>query len=127
MEKTEIEKLDLKDLEALASDQEVSVPRDLGQRTARLLGGLEQAERRSRRPLWAAGAAAALLAAVAGGLLLRPSRPRDTYDDPALAYAAVEAALGRVRQGMTPGARMIVQAQEKLEKPSVILDKINRK
>ena len=124
MKKTEIEKLTLEDLASLAADRNVAVPEGLSERTALLLDICEQRERPRSRLLPAAGIAAAVAVLLAAGFLLKPSRPKDTFEDPVLAYAAVEAALQRMTHEMTIGARMVSQAQETMEKPGITLERI---
>ena len=67
------------------------------------------------------GTAAA--AALAVGLILPgPNRLRDTYDDPALAYAEVEKALGRIAEKMQYGAEVVSDSREQMEKPLKMLE-----
>ena len=86
----EIEKLTMEDLERISLDESLKIPE-----------GLEESIKSSyreprvirRRVLWLAGAAASLVIIASIGLYLRPKPLKDTFDDPALAYAEVEKAL----------------------------------
>ena len=59
-------------------------------------------------------AAAAVMVGIAGWSLSRPAEPKDTFDDPYLAYAAVEQAL------MKTSAKMQTAAQKVYETETVI-------
>ena len=59
-------------------------------------------------------AAAAVMVGIAGWSLSRPAEPKDTFDDPYLAYAAVEQAL------MKTSAKMQAAAQKVYETENVI-------
>ena len=79
----EISRLSAEDLERIGADESVPVPEDLHARVYSTVSG------RSRR-MWLGGIAAAAAVVLAGGFFLsREPSPKDTFDDPYLAYAAV--------------------------------------
>ena len=58
-------------------------------------------------PVFAAAALALLLAV--------PSRPKDTFNDPALAYAEVERTFAFISQKIDKGAEIAAKAEEPIE------------
>lgn len=84
----------------------------------RVLGDeLRPSPGRSRRWIWpaATGAAAAVAALTVAGLSLRAPSLEDTYDDPALAYAEVERALGLIAAKMQYGSEKFSASQDVME------------
>lgn len=123
----EIERLSAEELEALAAAQGLQVPRDLQQRLCEALAAGEmaaQAERKPRSARWPGYALAAAAAAAAALWVALPQRgPRDTFDDPQLAYAEVEKCFRTISDKMSPGMNLARQAQEIAGKPHEIIDK----
>ena len=93
----ELEKMSSAELERAAAD--LPVPDGLEHRLTALVDGLDKGEKvlgtgRMRPDIrWVLGGAAAAAVAVAAGLSMRTPPLKDTYEDPALAYAEVERAL----------------------------------
>ena len=111
----EITRLSAEDLERISLDESIPVPEELSGRVSATL-----ARQRSRsRARWAvpAAAAAAVLVAVGIGLTRNPE-PKDTFDDPYLAYAEVEKAFAKRSGTVAYGAEKIVQSEETLDKLS---------
>ena len=105
----EIEKLSVEELERIGADESIPVPGDLSVKIP------------SRRvPVIAWSAAAAAVVVVAGFIGLRkPSdTPADTFDDPYLAYAAVENALCKISGSVN-------NASVKLEDAESTFNKLN--
>lgn len=100
----DIEKLSAEDLLRIGADESVPLPEDLQVRLPR--------PGRTVRG-WSI-AAAAVMVGIAGWSLSRPAEPKDTFDDPYLAYAAVEQAL------MKTSAKMQAAAQKVYETENVI-------
>ena len=120
----EIEKMSPEQLEQLAAG--VEVPGDLERRVGETLQVLSRTEEvltgRRSRPLWFSVIGTAAAAALVAGLLLPDTdRLQDTYDDPALAYAEVEKALGRIAEKMQYGAEVVSDSREQMEKPLKML------
>lgn len=69
---------------------------------------------RYRRPVlrWAVPAVAAAALAV---LLAFPSGPKDTFSDPALAYAEIERTLAYISQKIDKGTEIAAKAEEPVE------------
>lgn len=103
----EIERLSAEDLCRIGADESIPVPEDLQVRLPR-----PPAAR-----YWSVAAAAAVTVGIAGWSLSRPAEPRDTFDDPYLAYAAVEQALAKT------SARMHI-ASEKIQETEKLIDQL---
>ena len=99
----DIEKLSAEDLLRIGADESVPLPEDLQVRLPR-----------PAARYWSIAAAAAVMVGIAGWSLSRPAEPKDTFDDPYLAYAAVEQAL------MKTSAKMQAAAQKVYETENVI-------
>ncbi len=101
----EISRLSADDLERIGQDESIQVPQDFRVRLPR-----------RSRAVWAVAASVAVLLGV--GVWAMPKPPKDTFDDPYLAYAALEQALGRMGDAIALGA-------SKVEAAEVEFDKIN--
>ena len=104
----EITRLSAEDLERIGSDERIPVPVDL---EVRLPG-------RHPEHAWRIAAAVALLIGVGVSAYLGYREPKDTFDDPYLAYAAVEKVLGKMSGTMQHGAAKVAESE-------AVIDKIN--
>lgn len=101
----DLEKMDWQELETAALQEDISVPEGLEKRiseklTARTIVAEPAPKKTGRRILWTAVAAAAVLAAVLALPSVGAREPKDTFDDPQLAYAQVEEAFQLIGQNM---------------------------
>lgn len=97
----DIEKLTTEDLLRIGADEHIPIPEDLS----------VTLPHRARRN-WSIAAAAAVLVGLGGWALSRPSPAlQDTFDDPYLAYAAVEQALGKMSATVQTTADKVNQAE----------------
>lgn len=99
----EINALSVEDLEQIGQDTSVPVPEDFRVKLPR-----------RSRTAWAVAASVAILLGV--GLWAFPKPPKDTFDDPYLAYAAAEKALLRVGDAIALGASKVEEADVQFEK-----------
>ena len=99
----EITRLSADDIEQIGQDVSVQVPEDFRVRLPR-----------RSRAVWAVAASVAILLGV--GIWALPKPPKDTFDDPYLAYAAVEQALGRVGDAIALGANKVEAAEAEFDK-----------
>lgn len=91
----EIKDISIEELEAIAGDKSIAVPKDLASDISADLNALEllgESGKSTRRLIYFSSIAASLLLLVGTGLGLKDvnQRPKDTYEDPYLAYAQLE-------------------------------------
>lgn len=127
----DIESMQLEELESAALGDEIKVPAGLEERILDAIAAKEALRpkaslRREASPLrwvpYAALAVAAGLAAVA--IIPRGDRLRDTFDDPYLAYAQVEATFQKISDKMAVGVGLAEKAGQTADKPMEIINKI---
>ncbi|MBR0501075.1 MAG: hypothetical protein IJJ72_08785 [Bacteroidales bacterium] len=128
----EIEKMDPEQLESAALQEVTSVPSDLEGRIKGAIAAKAMLERQKsggklRWLPYAAMAAAAATAAVVAIPLSGRHSPKDTFDDPYLAYAQVEATFQKISDKMALGVGMAEEAGGTAGKPIEIIRKINGK
>ena len=110
----EMTRLSAGELERISLDESIPVPQELSAR-------VRETVRRQplRRLVPAAGIAAALAALVAVGVALsREPAPKDTFDDPRLAYAEVEKVFAKISGTVAYGAEKISESEATLDKIS---------
>lgn len=128
----EIEKITVKELEAIASGEEIEVPSGLESSIVELADSLEavrKIERENRKiPLKRIGAAASVAILIAAGITAVYSREglKDTFDDPVLAYAEAEKALMMISEAMKAGAMKTDEAIATFERQEELLENIIR-
>ena len=109
----EITRLSAEDLERIALDESIPVPEELSGRVSATL-----ARQRSRSwARWAVPAAAAAAVLVGIGLSREP-QPKDTFDDPYLAYAEVEKVFSKISGAVAYGAEKVNESEQTLDKYS---------
>ena len=118
----DLEKMDWQELETAALQEDISVPEGLEKRiaeklTARTLAEAPAEKKTGRRILWTAVATAAVAAAVLALPTTGSPEPKDTFDDPQLAYAQVEQVFQTIGQHMAQGLACADEAQALVEKP----------
>ena len=127
----ELEKLEWEELERAALQDPAPVPDGLQSRlaqslAAKSLAGEEEARKtRTGAFPYAALAAAAALTAVLLIPRLGFREPKDTFDDPYLAYAEVEKVFQDISDKMATGVDIAREAKPVADKTLNILDNIN--
>jgi hypothetical protein len=111
-----ISRLGAEDLERISLDESISVPEELSGRVQEAVSKAD-GTRRHRWALPAAGIAAAVAVLVGIGLTREP-QPKDTFDDPYLAYAEVEKAFSKISGTVAYGASKITESEQTLDKYS---------
>ena len=125
----ELQDLTWEELETAASKEAAPVPAGLQTRIAETLSARTLAAEPARSPVarrygyFALAAAAALAALV---VIPRVSAPKDTFDDPYLAYAEVEKAFQSISEKMNAGVDLAREVKPVAEKPLNVLEKINK-
>ena len=100
----DIEKMTLEELEAVSMDEGIAVPEGFRESMEARLK-FRESGRKSLRVIGIA-AAASLLVGAGFGLAGINDEPKDTFDDPYLAYAQIEKALSMMSEGMKKGFDM---------------------
>lgn len=126
----DIENMSLEQLEAVSMDGNITVPEGFSERLKESVDMLErlteeEPERTGRvKTLRAASIAAAvvLLAGVGFGIARWQNEPKDTFDDPYLAYAELEKAFAKVSDGMQRGLAMVEESEAAMDKVTSIFE-----
>lgn len=120
----EIEKLSLEELEQEATRAAAPVPDGLQERLRQTLAARELADAARPRPTrWIPYASLAVAAAAAAVIALPQRGPKDTFDDPRLAYAEVEKVFRTISDKMNEGVELVREAEASAEIPQNILNK----
>ena len=131
----DIEKTGFQELERIAADESVEVPAELEARirdtltSAVLAGGSTQCKRSGRpaarafMPAALAGAAAVLAVVLAVDM----QEPKDTFDDPAQAYAQLEETFMYISEKMSQGFGTADEALQAVNKPAEMIEKVLKK
>ena len=107
----EISRLSAEDLERISLDESIPVPEELSGKVRKAVGTP------ARRWILPSGIAAALVALIAVGLALtRNPEPKDTFDDPYLAYAEVEKVFSKISGTVAYGAEKVTESEQTLDK-----------
>ena len=106
----EMTRLSAEDLERISLDESIPVPEELS-------GKVQAAVRRPVRWMLPAGIAAAVAVLVTIGLTREPA-PKDTFDDPYLAYPEGDKAFAKISGTVAYGADKIARSEETLDKLS---------
>ena len=127
----DIENMSLEQLEAVSMDESITVPDGFAARmkenadaavTAGLLTGNESADRSRRAAVRYAAAAAsvAIMAGVGYGIAQWQNQPKDTFDDPYLAYAEVEKAFAKISSSINRSLAMAGETEQVIEKATSV-------
>lgn len=102
----DIEKLSLQDLERIGEDPRIPLPE----------GWHVQLPQKQGRRWIGIAASVAIVAGIGLALLLRPAPLKDSYDDPYLAFAAMEQALSRMSETLGTGSDALSASELQFEK-----------
>lgn len=119
--------MSLEQLEAVSMDENITVPDGFAARmkenadaavTAGLLTGNESEDQVRRKVVrYVAAAASVVIMAGAGyGIVQWQSQPKDTFDDPYLAYAEVEKAFEKISSSINRSLEMAGETEQVIEK-----------
>jgi len=125
----DIEQMELDELESAALEQKAPVPSGLEDRILASLAAkaIVEASPKPAPARWVPYAAFAFAASLAAVAIYRSSSNRltDTFDDPYLAYAQVEATFQKISEKMATGAHLAAKAGETAEKSVEIINKFS--
>lgn len=128
----DIERMDLEELEKIASVSSVPVPESLHRRVEDALTAACAVKSVPGRKVWKFAlipAAVAVAAALTVGLNYQSASrmPADTFTDPQAAYAELERTFGYISSKINAGREMTDAALSQVDKASRIIDNINKK
>lgn len=123
----EIENLSIEELEQKATEHAAPVPDGLERRLRQALAAREIADAARPRPVHWIPYASLAAAAAAAALIILPQRgPKDTFDDPLLAYAEVEKTFRIISDKMSVGLDIVRDAETTADMPTNTLNKIQK-
>ena len=119
----EIENMSLEELVAVSSDEATAVPEGFAERIGRqvevqkIARNLENDAERVRTVRWIGAAAAVTLLAGTGlGIANWQKQPKDTFDDPYLAYAELEKAFATMSDSLQKGLAMAEKSEDIIDR-----------
>lgn len=119
----EIENMSLEELIAVSSDEATAVPEGFAERIGKkveahkIAKDLENDADRVRTVRWiGAAAAVTLLAGTALGIANWQNQPKDTFDDPYLAYAELEKAFATMSDSLQKGLAMADKSEDIIDR-----------
>ncbi len=135
----EIEKMSLEELMEVSSDESVRLPEGFMERIddvlehARKIEALTEDDAAGRLKIEKGGlfrrrivgfvsAAAAVALMIGLGFSLVENEPKDTFDDPQLAYAELEKAFAKISDSVSRGVAMADSSKEIIQKTSEIFE-----
>ena len=121
----EVRNLNIGDLERIADDSSVEIPEGLDDRvlSAIIASSADITATRSRN-IWKIlpGVAAAGIAACLAIMFAMSDQPKDTFDDPRLAYAELERAMSLISSKMERGMEIAAEAAPAIEMTDRIMN-----
>ena len=131
----DIEKLQEEELEMAALGEDITIPAGLEERIKAAIAAKEavaiaakETVKPEARPVrWIPYAALAVAAGLAAVVLIHhdgSGKLQDTFEDPYLAYAQVEATFQKISDKMAIGVGVAAKAEQTAEKPMEIINKI---
>lgn len=123
----DIEKLQEADLEMAALGEDITIPAGLEERLKAAIAAKEAVKPKAEPVRWIPYAALAVAAGFAAVAIIRHNgsgKLQDTFDDPYLAYAQVEATFQKISDKMAIGVDIAAKAEQTAEKPMEIINKI---
>lgn len=119
----EIEKMSLEDLERIASDESIEVPDGFAEKIeAQVIAEDLRTESGTPSRWIGIAAAVAVLIGVGIGIAGRQNEPKDTFDDPYLAYAELERAFATMSQELRKGFEMADRSEEIMDKAASVFE-----
>jgi hypothetical protein len=119
----EIENMSLEELIAVSSDEATAVPEGFAERIGKqvearkIARNLENDADRVRTVRWIGAAAAVTLLAGTGlGIANWQKQPKDTFDDPYLAYAELEKAFATMSDSLQKGLAMADKSEDIIDR-----------
>ena len=115
--------MSLEELIAVSSDEAIAVPEGFAERIGKhveahkIAKDLENDADRTRTVRWiGAAAAVTLLAGTSLGIVNWQNQPKDTFDDPYLAYAELEKAFATMSDSLQKGLAMAEKSEDIIDR-----------
>ena len=125
----EIENISLEQLEVVSMDETIQVPEGFAERLKDDVGTLErlteidpQNSRVITMRIVSVAAAAVLLVGVGFGIAKWQNEPKDTFEDPYMAYAELEKAFARMSGGMQKALAIAEESEAAFDKVTSIFE-----
>ena len=123
----DIEKLQEEELEKAALGEDIAIPAGLEERLKAAIAAKEAVKPKAEPVRWIPYVALAVAAGFAAVVAVQHNaagKLQDTFDDPYLAYAQVEATFQEISDKMALGVDMAAKAEQTAGKPMEIINKI---
>lgn len=123
----DIEKLQEEELEKAALGEDIAIPAGLEERLKAAIAAKEAVKPKAEPVRWIPYAALAVAAGFAAVVAVQHNaagKLQDTFDDPYLAYAQVEATFQEISDKMALGVDLAAKAEQTAGKPMEIINKI---
>lgn len=127
----DIEDISLEELEAVSLDESVKVPEGFAERLRENIEAQQKIERLDeagsaprtiRLTFISAAASVAVLAGIGFGIARWQNEPKDTFDDPYMAYAELEKAFAKMSESMQKAIAMAEESEVALEKVAEVFE-----
>ena len=127
----DIENISLEELEAVSLDESIRIPEGFAERLQDNIEAQQKIERFDeagpkartvRLTFISAAASVAVLAGIGLGIAKWQNEPKDTFDDPYLAYAELEKAFAVMSGGIQKGLAMAEESEAALDKVTSIFE-----
>lgn len=125
----EIENMSLEQLEAVSMDENIPVPEGFAERiqisvdAQSIIGEIKEDSHPGRMVrIVGAAASVAVLAGIGFGIARWQNEPKDTFDDPYLAYAELEKAFAIMSGGVHKALAMAEESEAALDKVSSVFE-----
>ena len=111
----DIEQITTEELEAISLNEKIAVPKDLDYKIrSRILN-------KKKKVYSMISVAAAVTVIVTGlGMSILSNEPKDTFDNPYMAYAELEKAFATMSEGMKKGMDMVESSESVIKKSTEI-------
>ena len=127
----DIENISLEELDAVSLDEGIRIPEGFAERLQENIEAQQKIDRlEEKRPaaqkrlltFISAAASVAVLAGIGLGIARWQNEPKDTFDDPHMAYAELEKAFAKVSGGMQKALAMAGESEIALEKVAEVFE-----
>lgn len=109
----DIEQITAEELEAISLDEKIVVPHDLGYKIqSRILS--------KKKNVYGMIGIAAAIAVIFTGMSILNNEPKDTFDNPYMAYAELEKAFATMSEGIKKGMDMVEASESVIRKSTEI-------